>query len=178
MKFPTLLLAMATLLAAGLLSSCSTASSGTTTANRNGTPRLSANHPAILTRNAQIATESRGDYYVGRRFWIKGTRFWGFVRQPGQPWHEAKLVVINESIKHTPDRLPEVNPGGNAHGYDHNYEYKLTGRYTGNRIYDPNSNQVLPEFQLTGYTLINPSPGFLFHPDQKFEKNRIPKPPY
>ncbi|MEM1294963.1 MAG: hypothetical protein AAGH89_06325 [Verrucomicrobiota bacterium] len=162
-------------LLACLLSGCSTPVSST---NNNRSGRLSAKHPAILARNTQIAGETRGDYYYGRRYWLEGTRFWGFLREPGQPWHEAKLVMMNESVKHTPDRLPEVNPGGKAFGYDHNYEYRIRGRYTGKRVYDPNSNQVLPEFLLTEFELISNRPGFLVHPDQKFEKNKIPKPPY
>lgn len=174
MKSPSAHFWMAVLLAC-LLSGCSTPVSST---NNNRVGRLSANHPAIQARNAQIAAEPRGNHYYGRRFWLEGTRFWGFLREPGQPWHEAKLVVMNESVKHTPDRLPEVNPGGRAFGYDHNYEYRITGRYTGKRAYDPNSNQVLPEFLLTGYEVVSERPGFLFHPDQKFEKNKVPKPPY
>tara|TARA_R110002096_G_scaffold179153_1_gene356112 strand:- start:24206 stop:24802 length:597 start_codon:yes stop_codon:yes gene_type:complete len=161
---------------AGLLSGCSTPTSSTNN-NRSG-GRLSANHPAVVARNAQIAAEPRGDFYYGRRFWLEGTRFWGFLREPGQTWAEAKLVMMNETVKHTPDRLPEVNPGGKAFGYDHNHEYRIRGRYTGKRVYDPNSNQVLPEFLATDFELISEYPGFLFHPDQQFEKNKVPKSPY
>ena len=131
----------------------------------------------LVQRRAQIAAEPRGSYYIGRRYWLDGTRFWGFVRRPGQQWDEAQLVVMNESQKLQPDRLPEIGPPGERHGYDHNYEYKLWGRFTGGRIYDPNSNQVLPEFLLTNYELKSSHPGFLFHPLQRFEKKRVPKPP-
>ena len=157
--------------AAGLLSSCVTTSGG-------GGPRnLDPQDPALLGRNAQIRAEQPGNHYIGRRYWIEGTRFWGFVRRPGQLWDDAPLVMMNETRKHTPDRLPEKNSGGPSHGYDHGYEYKLTGRFTGDKVYDPNSNQVLPEFLLLDYELISKRPGFLFHPRQQFEKMRIPKPP-
>ena len=116
-----------------------------------GCNTLDANNPQLLARQARIASETPGDYYIGRRYWLQGTRFWGFLRKPGQQWSEAKLVMMNEAVKHTPDRLPESNPGGNAHGYDHNYEYRITGRFTGHRIYDLNSNQILPEFQLADF---------------------------
>jgi len=143
-----------------------------------GNTGLDPNHPALQQRRAQIAAETPGNYFIGRRYWIEGTRFWGFVRKPNQPWEQAQLVMMNENKQHTPDRLPEIAPaGGLAHGYDHNYEYKLYGRFTGDRIYDPNSNKPLPEFMLERYELISRSPGFIFHPNEVFEKNRIPVAP-
>ncbi|MFT5465254.1 MAG: hypothetical protein ACI8UO_000342 [Verrucomicrobiales bacterium] len=160
--------------AAGLLSSCETISRPTT---GGGTRGLDPTDPVLIGRNAQIRAEQPASYYIGRRYWIEGTRFWGFVRRPGQMWDDAPLSIMNESQKHQPDRLPEKNSNGNSHGYDHDYEYKLTGRFTGQKVYDPNSNLVLPEFQLQDYELISKNPGFLFHPRQKFEKLRIPKPP-
>lgn len=138
---------------------------------------LNPNHPALLSRNAQIAAETPGDYYIARRYWIPGTRFWGFIRAPRQPWDQAKLVILNENKKRAPDRLPETSPAGPSHGYDHNYEYIFKGHYSGERIYDPNSNQILPEFQLESYELVSSNPGFLFHPNEVFQKNRIPKAP-
>ncbi len=172
MKFPSILLPTGALTAAAIvLPGCSTPGGGSSGG------RLNPNHPAVAARNAQISAEPRGNHYIGRRYWLEGTRFWGFVRKPGQTWRDAKLVMMNESVKHTPDRLPEVNPGGKAHGFDHNYEYRLTGRFTGARIYDPNSDQILPEFLLTGYEVISRRPGFLFHPQEDFGK-RVPKAPY
>jgi hypothetical protein len=38
--------------------------------------------------------------------------------------------------------------GGYAYGDDHNTEYRIWGRYTGKKVFDPNSNMVLPEFEL------------------------------
>ncbi len=169
------------LLSALLLTSCSStggaaSNSGSSTTARTG-QRVDPNHPLLKRRNAEIAQEPLGDYYIGRRYWIEGTRFWGFVRKPRQPWHHARLVMINESKKLTPDRVSEETVEGPRHGYDHNYEYKIVGSFTGAEVYDPNSNQVLPEFMLEDYELISSNAGFLFHPNQRFEKNRIPRPP-
>ena len=136
--------------------------------------RLDPNDPRLLERRAQIAAETPGNYYIGRRYWLKGTNFWGFVRKPGQQWDQAKLVMLSEKVKRAPDRLPEDGPDGSRHGYDHNYEYKLYGEFSGQRVYDPNSNQILPEFVLRDYELISTRPGFLFHPNQRFEPLRVP----
>lgn len=160
--------------AASLLTSCTTMSHGSSA----GRPtNLDPNDPQLLARRAQIRAEQPGNYYIGRRYWLEGTRFWGFLRRPGQQWDDARLVIMNENVKKQPDRLPESNPGGNSHGYDHNYEYKIRGNFTGHKVYDPNSNQELPEFILRDYELVSRNPGFLFHPRQVFEAKRVPKPP-
>jgi len=175
MNAARLCILLGSLFFAGVLSSCSTTSS-TTASTGTSSQRVNPNNYLYQQRNAMIAKEPKGDYYVGRRYWIEGTRFWGFVRRPGEPWHKAKLVMMNEDQKHTPDRISSGSAGP-RHGYDHNYEYKIMGRYSGGRIYDPNSNQILPEFILTDYELLSRNPGFLFHPDEKFEAKRVPKPP-
>jgi len=153
------------------LSSCQTIGTSVISGN------LNPNHPELLSRRARIEAEPPGNYYIGRRYWVPGTRFWGFVREPGQHWEDAKLVVFNENQKKAPDRLPEAAESGPSHGYDHNYEYILKGEFSGERIYDPNSNQILPEFVLRDYKLVSSQPGFLFHPNEVFQKNRVPKPP-
>ncbi|WP_009964415.1 hypothetical protein [Verrucomicrobium spinosum] len=125
-------------------------------------------------RKLQINNEPRGDYFIGRRYYIERTQFWGYIRRPGQSWDTSRLVVINENQKSAPDRLPEMPAdGGNAHGYDHNREYRMWGRFTGQTIYDPNSDLFLPEFQLTNYELISPAPGWLFHPKEKSDGKRL-----
>ncbi|WP_050030120.1 hypothetical protein [Verrucomicrobium sp. BvORR034] len=125
-------------------------------------------------RKLQINNEPRGDYFIGRRYYIERTQFWGYIRRPGQSWDSSRLVVINENQKSAPDRLPEMPAdGGNAHGYDHNREYRMWGRFTGQTIYDPNSDLFLPEFQLTNYELISPAPGWLFHPKEKSDGKRL-----
>ena len=62
---------------------------------------------ALAEREATIATEEQGEYFVGRRYYIPLCRFWGYLREPGQSWRTAKLVMMDESVVHTPDRGPE-----------------------------------------------------------------------
>jgi len=129
--------------------------------------------PTVEERKAAIASEPSGDFFYGRRYYIQKTRFWGYVRRPHQSWDQSKLVLINESKKKQPDRLPENGPSGARYGFDQNYEYRLNGYFTGRDAYDPNSNQQLPEFMLTGYEVTNRNPGWLFRPDDKYNPIRI-----
>ena len=132
------------------------------------------NSPLVQARNQQIRQEQRGDYYIGRRYWVKGSRTWGWVRKPGQIWDKARLVVTNERYKRNPDRLPEYRPeGGLTSGYDHNREYKLWGSFSNDRVYDPTTNLILPEFVLTNWQLIDKSPGFLFEPGERMSNTRL-----
>lgn len=130
---------------------------------------ISMQGPSVSERNASIANEPAGNYYIGRRYYVEKTRFWGYVRKPQQPWSSAKLVMLNESQKYAPDRLPEDGPTGSRYGHDTNYEYKLYGKYTGQSAYDPNSNQILPEFKLTGYELLKKDSGWLFTPKDRYD---------
>ncbi len=126
------------------------------------------------TRRRQIASEPRGDYYVGRRFHIPHTHFWGYLRSPGQGWESSRLVIMNERYAKIPNRLPEMpSDGGEAYGDDHNREYRIWGRYTGRRVFDPNSNMVLPEFELRRAELTNEFPGFLFQPGERFNGTQL-----
>lgn len=129
--------------------------------------------PTVEERAAKIAAEPKGDFYYGRRYYVYKTRFWGYLRKPGEPWSKAKLVVFNEAKKQNPDRLPENGPSGNRYSYDQNYEYKIRGNYTGRQVYEPNSNQFLSEFMLTGYDVVDKNPGWIFRPDDRYEPNRI-----
>ena len=129
-----------------------------------------ANQEAIDLRHQMIAAEPQGDYFIGRRFAVERTQFWGYLRKPGQPWEEAKLVMFNESKMLQPDRLKEMPLDNSpAHGYDHNYEYHIWGSYSGRKVYDPNADLFLPEFVLTKWELINTTPGWLFKPNEKFD---------
>lgn len=148
-----------------LLNSCS--SPGTSTGIANMGPS-----PSPEMRRAQIENEERGNFYYGRRYYVKKTRFWGYLREPGKSAKTAKLVIFNESQKKNPDRLPEEGPGRN-YGFDNNYEYKIWGRYTGKTLYEPNSNQFLPEFLLTDYKVVSSSPGWLFSPSDHYNPIRI-----
>lgn len=129
--------------------------------------------PTVEERDAAIATEPTGDFYYGRRYYVEKTRFWGYLRQPRQPWSRAKLVVMREDKKTTPDRMPENGEPGQRYGFDANSEYRIRGHYTGRDVYEPNSNQFLPEFILTGYEVVARQPGWLFRPDDRYDRLRI-----
>ena len=103
-----------------------------------------------------VANEAPGDYYIGRRYYKQQFKFWGYVRRPGQPWSTAQLVMMNESQKLAPDRQIE------KFGSDQNYEYKLFGNFSGEKVYEPASNGIYPEFVLKDYQLISTSPPPIF----------------
>lgn len=130
--------------------------------------------PAVRARNAAIRQEAPGDYYIGRRYFVSKTRFWGYLRKPGQLWEEGQLVIMSERKVPQPDRLPELAPEGNSHGYDHNVEYRIRGRFTGRTLYDPNADMELPEFEPVSYEVINERPGFLFSPRDRYDPRYIP----
>jgi hypothetical protein len=103
-----------------------------------------------------IAAEPTGDYYIGRRYYKPDYKFWGYVRKPGQPWSTAELVMLNEKEKLAPDRERL------EFGSDNNYEYKLYGYFSGDKVYEPASNGIYPEFVLKGYELISSNPPPIF----------------
>lgn len=105
---------------------------------------------------ARIASETPGDYYIGRRYFKPDFKFWGYVRKPGQPWSSAKMVMLNESKQLAPDREKL------AFGSDNNYEYKLTGEFTGQTVYEPASNGFYPEFLVRKFELISTNPPPIF----------------
>lgn len=129
--------------------------------------------PTAEERAAKIASEPTGDFFYGRRYYVEKTRFWGYLRKPRQSWDRSKLVIFREDKKLSPDRLPENGPAGARYAFDHNYEYKIRGYYTGQEAYDPNSNRFLPEFMLTGYEVVEKQPGWLFRPDDRYDRYRI-----
>ena len=104
----------------------------------------------------RIAAEAPGDYFIGRRYYKPDYKFWGYVRRPGQPWSAAQLVMLNETSKLAPDR-EQFN-----FGVDNNYEYKLYGNFSGEKVYEPASNTIYPEFVLKGYELISTNPTPIF----------------
>src|SRR5438477_9087955 len=103
-----------------------------------------------------IAAEPTGDYYIGRRYYKPDYKFWGYVRKPGQPWSSADMVMLNEKEKLAPDRERL------EFGSDNNYEYKLYGYFSGEKVYEPASNSVYPEFVLKGYELVSTNPPPIF----------------
>ncbi len=134
---------------------------------------LQSDCEAVQKREQEIAAEPRGDYYIGRRYYVPLTRFWGYLREPGQSWRQAKLVIMDESVVHTPDRGYEPPVKGASFGRDANVEYRLTGAYTGAKAYDPSTNQRLPVFKATSYTVTNEKPGFLFKPSEEYSTSFV-----
>jgi hypothetical protein len=111
---------------------------------------------AKIEASRRIAAEQPGDYFIGRRYYKPDFKFWGYVRRPGEPWSSAQLVMLNEKEKLAPDR-EQVK-----FGFDNNYEYKLQGHFSGERVYEPASNSIYPEFILKGYELISTNPPPIF----------------
>lgn len=110
----------------------------------------------VSALRARIAAEEPGDYFVGRRYYNQNYKFWGYVRRPGQPWKTSQLVMLNEKLKLAPDR--EIN----QLGVDDNCEYRLSGRFTGDKVYEPASNSFYPEFELNGFQLTDRNPPSIF----------------
>jgi len=135
--------------------------------------KILATHPTVEERDQAIKDEAHGDYYIGRRYHVNRTTFWGYLRKSGNSWDSARLVSFNESSKRSPDRLPADGPDGARHGFDTNYEYRIWGKYTGEVVYDPNSNKFLPEFKLQRYHLLDKAPGWLFSPKDRYNPNVI-----
>jgi hypothetical protein len=129
--------------------------------------------PTAEARAAAIASEPTGDFYYGRRYHVDKTRFWGYLRKPRQPASQAKLVLFKEDRKKNPDRLPEDAPPGRRFSFDNNYEYRIKGYYTGSEAYDPNSNRFLPVFMLTDYDLLDRDPGWLFSPEDHYNRRSV-----
>ena len=138
-----------------------------------GSSSLGGSDITYEQRQLDIASEPSGNFYYGRRYFVSKTRFWGYVRRPRQPWSEAKLVVMNESIRPQPDRLPEDGPYNARHGMDQNFDYKITGSYTGRKIYDPASNLFLPEFKASSFQVIDREPGWIFSPNDRYNPTKI-----
>ena len=133
-------------------------------------PEKSGLEAARIAQRQAVLREPPGDYFVGRRYYNPNYKFWGYVRKPGQPWKEAKLVMLNESQKLAPDR--EVN----QLGVDNNCEYHLYGHFTGDTVYEPASNGFYPEFLLTGYDLVDRNPPSIFPPGAQLPPTTIVKP--
>lgn len=138
-----------------------------------GEPAKLGSSPSVAKRAADIRAEPKGDFFYGRRYFVDKTRFWGYIRKPGQSWNSSRLSMINEDYKRQPDRLPESASKNNRYGHDQNYEYQLFGNYTGRTIYDPNSNLFLPEFMLKNYKLLDKKPGWIFNQNDLYNPRVI-----
>src|ERR1700746_2921602 len=113
-------------------------------------------HQARIEMVQHIPAEPAGYYFIGRRYYKPDFKFWGYIRRPGQPWSTAQLVMLNEKEKLAPDR-ERVDIGS-----DNNYEYKLYGYFSGDKVYEPASNTIYPEFVLKNYELISTNPPPIF----------------
>ena len=133
-------------------------------------PNMSGIKAAQLAQRQAILQEPPGEYFIGRRYYNPNYKFWGYVRKPGQPWREAQLVMLNEKLKLAPDRAD------NHLGEDDNCQYRLFGRFTGDTVYEPASNHVYPEFQLTGYELVDRNPPSIFAPNAELPPTAIVHP--
>lgn len=134
---------------------------------------LKSDCEALRERETAIAQEEKGEYFVGRRYHIPLCRFWGYLREPGQSWRTARLVMMDESLVHTPDRGPEEPLPGATFGKDQNVEYIVKGKYTGEHAYDPSTDQVLPLFRAVSYEVRNAEPGFLFVPSEEYTERYV-----
>jgi len=112
--------------------------------------------PARAAMAAAIRAEQPGNYFIGRRMFKKDYKMWGWVREPGQPWKTSKLVMLNEQTRLAPDRVRGTL------GDDNNHEYRLQGRFTGETVYEPASDRFYPEFQLTGFEVLNTQPPLIY----------------
>ena len=111
--------------------------------------------------SAAISGEKPGVYLIGRRFYKADYKMWGWVKKPGEPWKQSQLVMFNEQKRLAPDR--ERNDVGS----DNNYEYRLTGHFSGDKVYEPASDSFYPEFVLTTATVISTNAP-LIYPDQRW----------
>ncbi len=133
---------------AAVLAGCATQQSSTELS-----PQMQAARAAM---QAEIANEPPGNYYVGRRYYKRDYKIWGFVRSPGQPWTSSKLVMLNEQQALAPDRQ------AGQLGSDANTEYKLYGNFSGDTVYEPASNGFYPEFVLRGSEVRSRDPAPIF----------------
>lgn len=128
----------------------------------------------IVTQNPQdqqaiaaaIARETPGNYFIGYRFYKVDYKMWGWVKKPGESWKKSLLVMFNEQKMLAPDRAK------NSIGSDNNTIYHLSGYFSGEKVYEPASDTVYPEFILTGASVISTNHPLIF-PDQRWTNPTI-----
>ena len=128
--------------------------------------------PARAAMNAAILTEKTGDYFIGRRMFKTDYKMWGWIRELGKPWTTSRLVMLNEQKKLAPDRSQ------GKIGLDNNYIYRLSGKFSGDTVYEPASDRFYPEFVLEGYELLStkPEPIYVTNEQEKPDVRIILKP--
>jgi len=118
-----------------------------------------ANDRAAIDR--AVSAEQPGGYFIGYRFYKSDYHMWGWVKKPGQPWKDSKLVMFNEQKTLAPDRAR------NSIGSDNNTLYRLDGYFSGQSVYEPASDATYPEFVLTKATVMTTNPPLIF-PDNRW----------
>ena len=73
--------------------------------------------------------------------------------------------------------LPRTANASNF-GSDNNYEYKLYGYFSGDKVYEPASKSIYPEFVLKGYELISTNPTPIFRSQVSGTPDRARPPLY
>mgnify|MGYP000849052291 CR=1 FL=1 len=137
-----------------------------------GCETIDTDGPARAAMNEAIRSEPAGNYFIGRRMHKQDYKVWGWVREPGQPWKTAKLVMLNEQQTLAPDRAE------NRIGSDNNYEYRLTGYFSGETVYEPASNRFYPEFVLLGTEVRSTNPPNIYQQKRQNDPAvRILQPP-
>lgn len=116
--------------------------------------------------SAAIASEKPGNYFVGYRFYKVDYKMWGWVKKPGERWKDSQLVMFNEQRKLAPDRERL------SIGSDNNTVYRLTGSFSGQKVYEPASDRFYPEFVLTGASVMTTNPPLIF-PDKRWTDPEI-----
>lgn len=126
-------------------------------------------------------TRSAGTF-TGRRWYVesRGTscRFWGYLKNPEQSWSRGRLVILDERAGISPPDRPAIPPGPPFNGDDHNFEYHVTGAFTGQKAYDPNSDLELPVFAARSFQLLNRTPGDLPGVGSPFRNDYVPSRDY
>jgi hypothetical protein len=120
-----------------------------------------------------IPGEPLGDYFIGRRCYKVDYKMWGYVRRPRESWTESKLVMFNEDKTLAPDRAR------NDLGSDNGFEYRLRGRFSSDKVYEPASNMIHPEFVLEQAELLSDKPAPIFKDRRALDPHqRYFPPPY
>jgi hypothetical protein len=119
-----------------------------------------------------MALEKPGPTFIGRRYYKNDYKVWGYIRRPTEKWSQAQLVMLNENKTLAPDRAL------NAIGTDNGYEYQLWGRFSGDKVYEPASNRVYPEFVLDKAELRDDRPGPIFKDSKALRRALDPEARY
>ena len=119
-----------------------------------------------------MAMEKPGPTFIGRRYYKNDYKVWGYIRRPTEKWSQSQLVMLNENKTLAPDRAL------NAIGTDNGHEYQLWGKFSGEKVYEPASNRVYPEFVLEKAELRDDKPGPIFKDSKALRRALDPEARY